>query len=122
MKEWFKALPEDEKERRKDFKQEFKTHYDGFRALRLGTARHISEHRTGVAPVTVTISGWFGVTYTTAMLLSTSVFPKLDRLTIRISRFWPSLSLFSQHGTTSQLKGNPCFPHVGTTSIMREPS
>jgi len=63
MKEWFRTRPEDEKERRKDFKKEFKTHYDGFRALRLGTARHISEHRTGVAPVTVTISGWFGVTY-----------------------------------------------------------
>ena len=35
----------------------------GFRALRLGKARHISEHRTGVAPVTVTISGLFGVVY-----------------------------------------------------------
>jgi hypothetical protein len=64
MKEWFnKKLPDDERDRRHEFKEEFKQHYDGFRALPLGTARHISEHRTGVAPVTVTISGMFGVTY-----------------------------------------------------------
>lgn len=63
MKEWFKKLSDDEQVRRQEFKKHFKRHYDGFRALRLGTARHISEHRTGVAPVTVTISGWFGVTY-----------------------------------------------------------
>jgi hypothetical protein len=63
MKEWFKKLPVDERDRRQEFKKHFKPHYDGFRALPLGRARHISEHRTGVAPVTVTISGRFGVTY-----------------------------------------------------------
>ncbi len=63
MKKWFNALPADEQVRRQDFKKAFKSDYDGFRALPLGTARHISEHRTGVAPVTATISGWFGVTY-----------------------------------------------------------
>ena len=57
MKEWVKALPADERDRRHDFKKAFEPHYDGFRALPLGAARHISEHRTGVAPATVTISG-----------------------------------------------------------------
>jgi hypothetical protein len=63
IKEWFKKLPADELDRRQEFKKHFKRHYDCFRALPLGRARHISEHRTGVAPVTVTISGRFGVTY-----------------------------------------------------------
>ena len=63
MKIWFKALPTAEQDRRNEFKKQFKSNYEGFRALHLGTARHISEHRTGVAPVTLTISGRFGVTY-----------------------------------------------------------
>ena len=53
----------DEQDRRHEFRKQFDTHYRDFRALRLVTARHISEHRTGVAPVTVTITGRFGVTY-----------------------------------------------------------
>jgi hypothetical protein len=63
IKEWFKKLPADELDRRQEFKKHFKRHYDCFCALPLGRARHISEHRTGVAPVTVTISGMFGVIY-----------------------------------------------------------
>jgi hypothetical protein len=62
MREWFKTRPADERDRRHEFKKEFKPHYDGFRALPLSTARNMSEHR-GVAPVTVKISGRFGVTY-----------------------------------------------------------
>jgi len=63
MRNWFAKLPDDEKVRRQEFKKRFKAGYDSFRASRLGTLRHISEHRTGVAPATVTISGLFGVTY-----------------------------------------------------------
>jgi hypothetical protein len=63
MKEWFNKLPDDEKERRKHFRKDFKEHYESFRALRLSTVRNISEHRTGIAPATVTISGLFGVSY-----------------------------------------------------------
>jgi hypothetical protein len=63
MIDWFDGLPADERDRRHEFKKQFKMHHDGFRALRLSTVRNISEHRTGVAPVTVTISGLFGVTY-----------------------------------------------------------
>lgn len=63
MKTWFGQLPADEKLRRKEFKKKFKPAYDAFRALRLGTLRHISEHRTGVPPAKVTVSGLFGVTY-----------------------------------------------------------
>jgi hypothetical protein len=63
MKTWFKSLPVSEQTRRKGFRRQFKIDYDNFRALPLGTARHISEHRTGFAPVKVTISGMFGVTY-----------------------------------------------------------
>lgn len=63
MRSWFRKLPEAEKRRRREFEKQFKTSYVSFRALRLGTVRHISEHRTGVPPVNVTISGLFGVTY-----------------------------------------------------------
>jgi hypothetical protein len=63
MREWFRTLDADEQERRREFARKFKADYDAFRALPLGTARHISEHRTGVAPVTVTVTGDFGLTY-----------------------------------------------------------
>jgi hypothetical protein len=63
MKTWFVGLSADEQRRRRKFSKEFKVSYDGFRALPLGNARHISQHRTGVAPVEVRVTGRFGVTY-----------------------------------------------------------
>jgi hypothetical protein len=41
----------------------FKAHYEHFCQLPLSQARRVMEHRTGYAPVTVTIGGRFGVTY-----------------------------------------------------------
>jgi hypothetical protein len=64
MKNWFKDLDLAEQNRRLKFQDKFKVNYDAFRALALGRARHISEHRTGVPPVIVTVTGRFGVTYT----------------------------------------------------------
>ena len=64
MKDWFDKLPAEEQVRRREFAKQFKKHYEEFRAPPLGTARHISEHRTGLAPVKVAISGLFGVIYT----------------------------------------------------------
>jgi hypothetical protein len=63
MRNWFDALDPDEQKRRREFGDRFKTAYEAFRALPLGTARHISEHRTGVPPVIVTVTGRFGLTY-----------------------------------------------------------
>jgi len=63
MKDWFDELRPDEQKRRREFGQKFKSEYEAFRALPLGTARHISEHRTGVLPVAVTVTGRFGLTY-----------------------------------------------------------
>jgi hypothetical protein len=63
MRDWFDELHPDEQKRRREFGQKFKSEYETFRALPLGTARHISEHRTGVLPVTVTVTGRFGLTY-----------------------------------------------------------
>ena len=63
MKQWLRILSVAEQDRRAEFKRLFKKNYDDFRSLPLGKARQISEHRTGVVPVTVTISGLFGVTY-----------------------------------------------------------
>jgi len=63
MKDWFDALHPDEQKRRREFGHKFKSEYEAFLALPLGTARHISEHRTGVLPVTVTVTGRFGLTY-----------------------------------------------------------
>lgn len=64
MEDWFnKDVPSDEQCRRREFTKQFETHYSGFGKLRLSTARNISEHRTGVVPVTVTINRLFGVPY-----------------------------------------------------------
>ena len=63
MRSWFGQLPDEEKTRRHEFKKQFKPAYDSFRELRLGKLRHISEHRTGVPPAKVTVSGLFGVIY-----------------------------------------------------------
>jgi hypothetical protein len=61
MQPWFDDLDREERERRREFGDQFKADYEAFRALPLGTARHISEHRTGFAPVTVMVSGRFGI-------------------------------------------------------------
>jgi len=63
MRNWFDALDPDEQKRRREFRDRFKTDYDTFRALPLGAARHISEHRRGIPPVEVTVTGRFGLTY-----------------------------------------------------------
>src|SRR5258708_426560 len=61
MKAWFDQLPAEEQVRRREFWKQFQVQYDRFCGSPLGAARRISEHRTGYAPVTVTISGMFGV-------------------------------------------------------------
>jgi hypothetical protein len=61
MKDWFAALDQAERERRCDFEAKFKTDYVAFRGLPLGTARHISEHRTGFPPVSAMVTGRFGI-------------------------------------------------------------
>jgi hypothetical protein len=63
MKNWFKSLDQDEQKRRRDFGAKFKSEYDGFHNLVLSTARNINDHRTGSAPVTVTVIGRFGMIY-----------------------------------------------------------
>ena len=59
MKNWFNGLDPAEQNRRQQFTAQFKPAYDNFRALDLGEARHISEHRSRFAPVEVEIRGFF---------------------------------------------------------------
>src|SRR5262249_25949285 len=63
MTGWVKGLDKDEQDRRGLFKSQFDNDCGKFRDHLLTTARHISEHRTGFPPVTVRVSGRFGVTY-----------------------------------------------------------
>jgi hypothetical protein len=63
MKEWYEARTADERKRRSEFQEKFRLDYDAFRTLPLSTARNISEHRTGAAPVTVKVTGRFGVVH-----------------------------------------------------------
>ena len=63
MKDWFAALTAAEQARRSEFSEKFEPSHMAFRKLPLGEARHQIEHRTGVAPVEVTVIGRFGVTY-----------------------------------------------------------
>src|SRR5579883_1741613 len=64
MKTWFRALVTAEQTRRKKFSAAFEPFHAAFRALPLSTARNISLHRSGIAPVEVNITGRFGVSYT----------------------------------------------------------
>jgi hypothetical protein len=64
MHKWFKKLPSDEQDRRLEFSKQFKKDYNAFAKLPLSEARHISEHRTGYADVTVAINEMLGVIYT----------------------------------------------------------
>jgi hypothetical protein len=63
MTTWFDQLPAEEQDRRRAFWKQFQSHYELFCKRPLCAARRVSEHRTGYPPVTVTISGMFGVTY-----------------------------------------------------------
>jgi hypothetical protein len=63
IRKWFESLDKDEQNRRREFTRRFKSDYDAFRALPLGTARHISEHRTGSPPVIAVVTGLLGITY-----------------------------------------------------------
>jgi len=63
IRDWFDKLSPDEQDRRRQFKRQFGDDYRGFRSLRMSKVRHITEHRTGVAPATVTIKGSFGDTH-----------------------------------------------------------
>ena len=64
MRDWFNALDAAERIRRHIFSTQFEPDHEAFRNLPLSTARNITMHRTGFAPVEVTISGRFGVSYT----------------------------------------------------------
>jgi hypothetical protein len=63
MRDWFDQLPPDERDRRMQFKAQFNDDYVAFCSRRLSKVRHNLEHRTGVAPATVTIKGLFGDVY-----------------------------------------------------------
>jgi hypothetical protein len=63
MNEWLDERSPDEKARRREFQKQFKKDRDGFDGLLLSKARDISVHRTGFAPVTGKIKGFFGVVY-----------------------------------------------------------
>jgi hypothetical protein len=59
MRDWFNGLSAAEKSRREIFTTQFDC--KDFSELPLSTARNITLHREGVAPVEVTITGLFGV-------------------------------------------------------------
>jgi hypothetical protein len=61
MGTWFNGLPAAERGRRQSFADNFKPLQRAFALLPLSTARNISFHRSGVAPVEVNIKGRFGV-------------------------------------------------------------
>ena len=63
VKAWLKTLAAAERARRVEFTKQFEPAYNRFRQLPLSNTRHIIEHRTGVAPVEVTVNTYFGVTY-----------------------------------------------------------
>ena len=64
VKQWFAKLDAQEQLRRRESSKQFAPAYNRFRDnLPLSNTRHIIEHRTGVAPVEVTINSLFGVSH-----------------------------------------------------------
>lgn len=64
IKKWLDTLDPAEKKRRHDFTDQFAPAYKHFRDnFPLSNTRHTIEHRTGVAPIEVIISSFYGVTY-----------------------------------------------------------
>jgi hypothetical protein len=64
MRTWYQTLAQDEKDRRAEFTRQFDATRLAFAQLPLSQARNVSVHRTGLTPVTVAVTGFFGVTYT----------------------------------------------------------
>lgn len=64
MKTWFAALSPAERQRRDQFTKHYEAIHERFRGLALSDIRNVVFHRTGVAPVEVSIKGRFGVTHT----------------------------------------------------------
>jgi hypothetical protein len=63
LKPWYHSLSLSEKTRRQDFSNHFRQHFDAFRNLSLTSARNITLHRAGYAPVEAHITGIFGISY-----------------------------------------------------------
>jgi len=63
LKPRFSKLPVEEQKRRSEFQTQFGPHLEAFEKSLLCTARHISEHRVGYAPVTVATISLLGVKY-----------------------------------------------------------
>jgi hypothetical protein len=63
MKKWFQGLSPAEQVRRNKFATKFKNAHKAFKALPLSNARNVSLHRSGVAPVEVSITAGFGATH-----------------------------------------------------------
>jgi hypothetical protein len=63
LKPWG-TVPQEEQVRREAFQDQFNPQLHAFNGRLLSTSRHMSEHRSGAPPVTVTTTGLFGVVYT----------------------------------------------------------
>jgi hypothetical protein len=63
MAHWFDALPKEEQDRRREFTKQYTIFRDSFAKVPLSTARNVTLHRSGLAPVEVRVTGRFGVRY-----------------------------------------------------------
>jgi hypothetical protein len=118
MREWFQALDPAEQTRRREFGDRFRPHYDAFRALPVGAARHISEHRTGVPPVTLPRSRAASVSHTVAGPRSPSPPPKREKCRLN-SVGCKSMFRCDRCGRTSTLTASHCLKPVVTTLSAR---
>jgi hypothetical protein len=115
----FNALPAEEQDRRREFQGQFDPLLKVFDDRLLSTSRHISEHRTGAPPVTVTTTGLFGVTYIGDPLIR---IPTSETRNIDVPNIPPVHSAHlpvGQIGRTSKSTGRTSSPHVVITSKRR---
>jgi hypothetical protein len=70
VKDWFKARPSDERQRRKEFSKQFKSDRDLFRDHHLTKARNVAVHRRGFPPVKGVVIGLTGKPYPASPIVS----------------------------------------------------
>jgi hypothetical protein len=118
MKQWWDGLPPDEQARRIAFSSQYDSAYQAFRTLPLSECRHVSQHRTGLPDVEVSIRGSWGVMYVggPAKAVPISETPELPLPFMAKPR-----ALQPHHGDFS-IRGQPLFPeclnYLNSTSAL----
>jgi hypothetical protein len=121
MKQWWDSLRPDEQARRIDFSSQYASAYQAFRTLPLSECRHVSQHRTGLPDVEVSIRGSWGVMYVggPAKAVPISETPEIPNPALQ---FMAKPRMLQPHHGDFSIRGQPLFPeclnYLNSTSAL----